>query len=242
MEKLSRSHRLFGRFFQDYVNEKCQTRPFARLFLYRYCALHLLFLKGDRRFRAVSDALNIRAVLDDNGSADQCRHKCCHYNVKHRQSAHAAVHKIRHAERHNGIDRRRRNRRKRDHALFQEHQKEHRKANEEHAPSSPPWSQRPCRRGSRSTAGTCGRSCSKSPPHTCQGAPFRGLRRLQRTRALQENSRPKRSQHTCRNRAETSAQRLFCPPRAARSLHPRYRCRARAHLRAQTLWSAKWQS
>ena len=85
MEKLSRSHRLFGRFFQDYVNEKCQIRPFARLFLYRHRALHLLVLKGDRRFRAVSDALNIRAVLDDNGSADQCRHKCCHYNVKHRQ-------------------------------------------------------------------------------------------------------------------------------------------------------------
>lgn len=93
MEKLSRSHRLFGRFFQDYVNEKCQTRPFARLLLYRYRALHLLFLKGDRRFRAVSDALNVRAVLDDNGSADQCRHKCCHHNVKHRQPAYAAVQK-----------------------------------------------------------------------------------------------------------------------------------------------------
>ena len=43
MEKLSRSHRLFGRFFQDYVNEKFQTRPFARLFFCIGTALYTYF-------------------------------------------------------------------------------------------------------------------------------------------------------------------------------------------------------
>ena len=45
MEKLSRSHRLFGRFFQDYVNEKCQTRPFARLFCIGAALYTYFFLK-----------------------------------------------------------------------------------------------------------------------------------------------------------------------------------------------------
>ena len=67
----------------------------------------------------------------------------------------------------------------------------------------------PCHRGNQSTTGTCGRSCSKARRIHAKARHF-GVHAVCNARVLyKKNSRPKRSQHTCRNRTETSAQRLF---------------------------------